>query len=484
MNRSAASFPTPGPAGPFRRSANDEAMSKHSHPSVHHRSLTRSIAPLTLLALLTSAALAPLLAQTAGNGTDRTARDVTLLVEDGMQKRIPMAFPAPVLDPTLSGALAEAAREAADTLRDDLEEARVFNIQGPTELSVLQLTGNRTHDFELYHSLGNAILLLVKLLPDGDKLVLEGRMYDLPSGQSITGKSYRGLVDQARRIAHRVADEIHLQFTGRPGIAQTTVVFHSDRSGHTELFLMDYDGRNQRQITGHRSTSVYAEWSPIGDRIAYLSYFSGKPAIYYVDLATSQKVPIYNGGSLSLSPTFSPEGRRVAFSHTERVDMDIFVCDRPCTKPVRLTKSRGIDTNPSWSPSGQKIAFTSDRSGRPNIYYMNADGRQVQRLSFDGEYNDGATWRPDGAQIAYASRRHGKFQIVTTDLVGLKTRVLTHGTQNHESPSYSPDGQRIAFTIQRSGQTQVYVMDLNGGNRRQLTHEGKNFAPDWSPYPR
>ena len=94
-----------------------------------------------------------------------------------------------------------------------------------------------------------------------------------------------------------------------PDFALTTIAFHSDRSGFQELYLMDYDGRNQRRISGHKSTSGYSDWSPTGDAIAYMSYFSGTPSIYYVELATGNKVPVYRQGPLNLSPSFSPDGR-------------------------------------------------------------------------------------------------------------------------------------------------------------------------------
>ncbi len=412
--------------------------------------------------------------------------EVPTLVLDGTARaQVRLAFPQAEYNDSVSGDYLHGAREIEQTLRDDLEDTGIFNIQGPTELSVLMLTGSREHDFEQYRSLGNEVVFYANIKREGEKLVLEGRLYDLPSRQSITGKRYRGLPPQARRIAHTMADELHYQFTGRPGIALTSIAFHSDRDvPFKELYLMDYDGSNQRKISAHKSDSGFCDWSPSGDAIAYMSYWSGTPGIYFVDLETSRKIPVYRAGTLNLSPSFSPDGQKIAFAHSRESNVDVYVCERVCNEPRRLTRSRAIDTNPVWSPSGTQLAFTSDRSGRPNIYVMESDGSDVRRISFEGEYNDGVTWRPDGTHIAYASRRGGRrFQIAVTGLIDLATRTLTSGPDSYEEPSFSPDGRRLAFTRKRGKGSQIFVMDADGENWRQLTHEGNNMGPDWSSFP-
>ena len=412
-----------------------------------------------------------------GQGTD-----ATLELTKAVRTRVRLAFPTTDIDGGLTGEALEAAREIEQTLRDDLDATDAFSTQGPTELAVLTLTGDRVQDFEQYRSLGNEVVLLATIKQEGDKLVLDGWVYDLPSKQSILGKRFRGTLSQARLVAHYLADAMHYQFTGRPGLALTSIAFQSDRDGFQELYLMDYDGRNQRRISGHKSTSGYSDWSPAGDAIAYMSYFAGSPGLYYVELATGKKLPMYNEGTLNLSPSFSPDGKSIAFAHSEKSNVDVYRCDRVCQKPVRLTSSGAIDTNPSWSPDGQQLAFTSSRSGRPNVYVMNLDGSNVRRISFEGNYNDGASWQPGGNHIAYASREGNAFRIAATNLIDLKTRILTSGPDSYEEPCYSPDGRRILFTVRRGKQSQVYVMNADGGDWRQLTHEGNSSGADWSNF--
>lgn len=415
-----------------------------------------------------------------------TAPDsVTLILQPGDRPLLRVAFPALGGGALPDPAAVAAARELEATLRDDLATAGVFSVQGPAELGVLTLTGDPERDFEQYRSLGNEVVLLADLKLEGDRLALEGRIYDLPSRQAILGKRYRGTYDLARRMAHTFADEIVLHFTGRRGLAMTAISFYSDRDGDKEVYLMDYDGRNQRRVTAHKSISMSPAWSPGGESLAYVSYFGGTgPAIYLADLASGRKSPVVTSGSLNSSPSFSPDGQRIAFARSLGSNVEIFVCDRDGSGLRQLTYSSAIDTNPAWSPSGREIAFTSSRgTGRPQIYVTDADGANVRRITFTGDYNDGAAWSPDGTRIAYSSRQEsGAFGVSITNLVDLATKLLLSGGGSHEHPTFSPDGHRIAFASTRSGKTQIFVMNDDGAALRPLTADGNNYSPDWSGY--
>ncbi len=450
------------------------------------RTPMRPVAPVVVLTLLV------LLLGWGGSAAQEPVEpppddEVRIRVGEGLRSQYRLAFP-----PTrsaLTAALAPAAGTIDSTVRQDLIASRAFAIQGREALSVLELTGDPVRDHELYRSLGNEVLLQIDVLAEEGQVVVEGRVVDLESGDSLLGKRYRGTPEVARRMAHSLADEIILLFTGRRGTGLTTIAFYSDRQSENrikEIYLMDADGHHQRPITNHRTVSLSPAWSPDGEHVAYTSFFSGLPGVYRVDLRSGQKLPIVTEGSFNASPTFSPDGRRIAFARSAGGNIDIFVADTAGGNLVRLTNARGIDTNPAWSPNGRQIAFTSDRGGSPQIYLMDVDGTNVERVSRSGRYNDGAAWSPDGARIAYAQRAGiERFDIVVVDVVTGEKRELTSAPGSHETPTFSPDGLKIAFAGKYgsgSGATQIYVMDDDGSNVRRLTSEGNNFNPAWSGY--
>lgn len=405
---------------------------------------------------------------------------VTLELRPGQRPQIKLGIPPFRGAGALEGDAARAGRELEEVVRQDLRNSGHFDIQGPEAFRLLPLSGDMQRDLELYRSTGSQILLLGELRAEGDKVVFEGRLFDLSGGQAILAKRYRGAVPVARRIGHTFADEVIRYLTGSPGISLSSIAFTSDRTGQKEIFVMDYDGQSQRRITGHRSTSMSPAWAPNGESLAYTSFFNGPPSIYLAELASGQKRPVVTSGSLNTTPTFSPEGNRIAFARSVDGNTEIFTADRSGGGLRRLTHSNAIDTNPAWSPKGGEIAFTSSRAGNPHIYLMDSEGTNQRRLTFEGTYNDGAAWSPSGDLIAFTSRRDGRFQIVVANAVTLASRVLTSGPGENESPTFSPDGRKIAFVSRRSGRKQIYVMDVDGSNVRQLTSDGNNDMPDWS----
>lgn len=426
-------------------------------------------------------------AQDVAPTSEQLDPEVTVELHGRQRSRFRLAMPAMEGAQLLSSEMNSAARELDETLRRDLDNSGVFLVQGPVELSVLSLTGDTQRDLELYRSLQNELLLTTEVKQEPGKLVLEGRVFDLQSGEIVLGKRYRGEPAAARRIAHTFADELVLFFSGRQGVAGTSIAFYSDRNGFKEIYLMDADGSNKRPITGHQSISLSPAWNPNGLEIAYVSYFSGAPGIYLVDVTTGQKTPVVTEGNLNVSPSFSPDGTKMVFARSiGNGNTEIFLCNRDGSGLRQLTHSSGIDTNPEWSPSGQRIAFTSSRTGTPQVYLMDAEGANLRRVTFDGDYNDGASWNPDGTRLVYASRRRGNFDIAIADVVTLESRLLTNGGGSHETPSFSPDGNRIIFSTKRStgkkSQTQIYTMAANGGEIRQLTSVGNNFGPAWSGF--
>ncbi len=408
---------------------------------------------------------------------------IELRLEGHQRPRIRLAFPDMEGVGEYGGEAGRSAKLLDQTLRGDLEETRLFEIHGPWAFDVLDLTGNRAEDFEQYRSLGDEVVLLGKVQPNRDRLVFEGRLYDLKGGEAILAKRYSGPLTSARRIAHTFSDDIVEFLVGRRGIAQTRIAFTSTRSGTKEVYVMDYDGANQRPVTAHRSTSMTPAWHPSGQYLAYTSFVGGPPGIYRAELATGRKSPLLSGENQNISPSYSPDGSRIVFSRALGANSEIFLADADGSNVRRLTHSQAIDTNPVWSPTGSEIAFTSSRAGNPHIFLMDAEGSNVRRVTFQGNYNDGASWNAEGDRIAYASRRRGGFDIAVTDIVTLETRLLTRGPGSHEEPTFSPDGRRIAFSSNRSGSKQIWMMDADGSNLRALTGEGENQSPSWSDYP-
>jgi TolB protein len=453
---------------------------------------SRQLVPFLYLVTIAAACIGPALAQEPPAGQPGDSVTIRISDEQGVPKyKIALA---PIDGP--AAPQPEAARALEDleaTLRNDLELSGVFDVRGPETLSVLRLSGDRAKDLLAIKSLDNDLVVFGTVRLEGERLVLEGRLYDVslwegrdPGAAFILGKSYRGTFDLARLIAHTFSDEILYAITGRRGIALTSIAFTSDRDGGgiKELYLMDYDGVDQRRLSAHQSLSFSPAWSPSGDGLAYVSYYRGGPSLFWVDRASGAKSEILVDDTMSTSPSFSPDGRRIAFSRSVGGNPEIFVVDRDGSNLRQLTSSGGIDANPAWSPDGTMIAFTSSRAGSPQLYSMRSDGSEVRRLTLLGKYNDGAAWHPDGTRLTFAHRAGdgSRFDIAVVELATQDMRILTAGPGSHEAPIYSPDGRFIAYESSRAGGKQIFLVTADGEPVRQLTTSGNNYGPSWSPY--
>ncbi len=321
-------------------------------------------------------------------------------------------------------------------------------------------------------------VLALKISQDGADTILEARLITA-TGLTPFGRRYRGVPAVLTRMAHMLANDLVREMNGQPGIFLSQIGFASNRTGHFEIWLMDWDGTNQRQITTHNALAILPSWSADNDRMAYTLFSGGRSEMYIINRRGGGRIHVQTGVGLNTSATFSPISNDIAFVGSVAGNPDIYVIRDDSTNLRRLTSSYSIESTPEWSPNGRQISFTSGRSGTPQIYVMDAEGTNVQRLSFEGEWNDDATWSPDGEQIGYTSRVSGRFQIRIANVITRQSRIIA-GEGSNEQPTWSPDGRWIAFQSNRSGAWQIYRMRIDGTDLTQLTFDGENKEPDWS----
>jgi len=320
-------------------------------------------------------------------------------------------------------------------------------------------------------------------------------MFDVrsPSTEAIVGKVYRGSPTdaQVRKFAHQFADEIISKLSGGvPGIASTQIAFIRGNSGDKELWVMDYDGANQHQLSSLRSVALTPRWSPDSSRIAFTCFapvsgvISAQICMYSFDAGKLVTFARFRG--TNTSPTWAPDGSQVMFSSSMQGNPALYVTDSSGNRPKRLTfASNGADTSPAWNPkNAQVVAFVSDRGGTPQLYLMNSDGTNTQKLDLpDMGYVIDPAWSPNGQLLAFSWRRpNGNYDIYVMDPSSRRTLQLTRDVGRNERPSWASDGRHIVFESTRTGTRQIWIMLADGSSPHQLTLSGHNESPNWSTH--
>jgi TolB protein len=166
------------------------------------------------------------------------------------------------------------------------------------------------------------------------------------------------------------------------------IVFCSNRDGHLNLYIMDADGKNVRQLTRTKDC--------------------------------------YNGG-----PFFSPDDKKVIFrADRHKKDwLQLYVINADGTAEQQLTDTQGVNWGPTWHPDGKHIIYSgadhSDPAARPNydLFVMNIESRAVKRITFAPGADVLPVWSPDGKKLMWTSTRDGRMPGAQVFLADFKAEL-------------------------------------------------------------
>jgi Tol biopolymer transport system component len=196
-----------------------------------------------------------------------------------------------------------------------------------------------------------------------------------------------------------------------------------------ELFLTEPD------------VALTPSWSPDGLEIAFVisNPFLNKLDIFVMDADGSNIRQLTNDEFQSVDPVWSPDGEFIAFT-SDRQGIDAIYTMRPDGSNIRRLSSPNADSSitPDWSPDGEFIAFSSGVPGQQEIYVMNADGSNIRRLTNNNYFDSVPAWSPDGKYIAFLGYIDDDSELFVMDADGSNIRRLTDNDTHEGAPSWKP----------------------------------------------
>lgn len=267
------------------------------------------------------------------------------------------------------------------------------------------------------------------------------------------------------------------------------IAFVSRREGDEEIYVVNADGSNLKNLTENLFLDVDPSWSPDGNRIAFISERGEVDDIYVMNADGSNPQRITNNSYVQYThfsnPHWSPDGNKLLFLLSTGQGMDFYTINYDGSDLQRLTDDSNYKHNSVWSPDGGMIAaFFSSSDRYEDVYVMNADGANRRRLTSQTRHDncENLDWSPDGTKIIYSCELEDdggeSIYTVTVD-EGIETMLLGSG----RAPSFSPDGTKIVYVYPGEHHYwDVHVMDADGSNPQNLTNTPVNcFNPSWSP---
>lgn len=186
----------------------------------------------------------------------------------------------------------------------------------------------------------------------------------LVAGSATTRSSAAAATSAKPRCGGPVSELSFVSHRARGGLGQIfrldvdrRLAFTSHRSGDSDVWVVDVDGRNLRNLTrAPNALDDRPSWSPDGSRIAFGS---------------------------SRDSSSQDETRETG---------DVYVMDANGRNVRRLTRAARGSYAPAWSPDGKLIAVNSQRDGNSELYLMKADGSKQRRLTLHPEPDGMAAW--------------------------------------------------------------------------------------------
>jgi Tol biopolymer transport system component len=263
------------------------------------------------------------------------------------------------------------------------------------------------------------------------------------------------------------------------------IAFESNRSGMYQVYVMNSDGTNQRQLTQFASQRENFDpaLSPDGRRIVFESDRKNQNAsdIWVMNADGSGSKQLTTSPDADRNPAWSPDGKWIAFESNRTGSYQIYVMSVAApARQIQIT-SRGQNDDPAWSPDSKRIAFDSTRDGNREIYVMNRDGSRPVRLTTNPKDDVNPAFSPDGKLLAFQSNRNGNDEVyVMSAARPSSARDLTRNPAHDADPTWSPDSKKIAFDTNRDGNLEVYVMTATGSSQTVLSNSpADDLVPSW-----
>ena len=272
------------------------------------------------------------------------------------------------------------------------------------------------------------------------------------------------------------------------------IVFDSERDGSTEIYVLDSNTLEVRQLTNSPEPEVFSrlpDWSHNGKQIVFVSNRDGgKGNLYIMNADGSNVRQLTHKSGIYQNPAWSPQGDVIAFEMEQKGAWRMYLIniDGSGKRPIGPLAAY----HPSWSPDGEEIGFITEENDSYVGAIMKSDGTDVRKFTdLRGDLGS-PKWSPDGRRIAFDAVLETNFDIYVMDSDGSNLKRLTSGPAVDARPEWSPDGQEIVFHSTRDygsvggsekwAEFELYIMDLKDLRVRRLT---KNMVfdahPDWCP---
>ncbi|GAB4337175.1 MAG: S9 family peptidase [Calditrichia bacterium] len=334
----------------------------------------------------------------------------------------------------------------------------------------------------------------------------------------------------AEKKPFTIEDLYKIKYVGSPQISPdgkkiafvVTEYFLEKGESNSEIYLMNMDGSQLKQLTHNDAADYHPRWSPDGKKLLFVSTRENGPQAWVLPMDGGEAYQL-TGFSMGVSnPEWTPDGKAVVFSsmvfpeagadsdsnkaiqesmdngplHAHMADRLLyrhwnFWKDGKRTHIIKydINKDEYTDLTPgdydspsfslggasgfAFSPDGKEMCFVSNRDSNEaettnkDLWLVSLNGGEARNITDDNEAYDGdPAYSPDGRYIAYRKQlvptfEADKFRLALYDRQTGKSEILTEEFDNWvDNFQWAPDGMSIYFIGEVQGHYPLYKYDL------------------------
>jgi dipeptidyl aminopeptidase/acylaminoacyl peptidase len=348
------------------------------------------------------------------------------------------------------------------------------------------------------------------------------------------------LSGQTPKPGLKIDDLNHLVRVGDPKVSPdgkqivytVSRVDTEDDKNVTELWMVDWDGTNNLQLTYGTESASSPQWSPDGRYLAFTSSRPGKAKgsqVWVMDRRGGEARQVTDVKQNLNDYRWSPDAKQLLLTLREKDEPEsddknakpkppkpividryhfkqdiegyltdkhaqLYLFDIATKKLTKLTSDPGKydEQDAEWSPDGTLIAFVSnqsqpdpDRVENDDIFVVDAKAGSTSRklTTFPGMDDAPLAWSPDSKLIAYRQglsehyTAYGSRRLAVVPARGGATELKATSIDNNVGPPvFTADGKSLLTTVTDDRVVYVEEVPLAGGPPKRLTEESGTAA--------